>query len=84
MEDSFIDNGQQFHVMQLNIVLANKLRVDFAIFNNDKLIVFRAPIASITPPKIIAHITSHIVSNMPLIPPSTTIRRVSQLIKEYL
>ena len=55
--------------MQLNIVLANKLRVDFAIFNNDKLIVFKAPIASITPPKIIAHITSHIVSNMPLIPP---------------
>ena len=50
-------------------VLANNLKVVSAHFNNALLIVFKAPIASITPPNTIVPITKKIVFIIPSIPP---------------
>ena len=43
--------------------------IDFPRFNNDTVILFKAPIDSITPPKTIAVITNQIVFIIPNIPP---------------
>ena len=67
--DKYWSDAVKLTVKQLMAVVANKLNVDFAILKSDSLIFLKAPIASITPPKIIAHITSHIVSSIPDIPP---------------
>ena len=47
----------------------NSLNVDLAQINNLSLIVLSAPIASIAPPKTIAHIINQMVFIIPFIPP---------------
>ena len=54
---------------QVQAVVAMTEPVLSAYCMMDWLIFFRAPLASITPPKHIAQIISHIVFNIPYIPP---------------
>src|SRR5690606_31461779 len=59
-----------FSAKQLATVLANRPKVVVAILKRALLILAKAPIASITPPKTIAHIISQMVLSMPDIPPA--------------
>ena len=50
-------------------MLENSPTIDFAELIKKNEILFKAPIASIVPPKTIAAITSHIVFSIPFMPP---------------
>ncbi|CEN34403.1 hypothetical protein CCYN74_100149 [Capnocytophaga cynodegmi] len=57
-----------FNAKQLITVLANSPKVEVNKCSKKAVIRSKAPIASITPPKAIAQIMSHIVLSIPLIP----------------
>ncbi len=54
---------------QLITVVANKPKIESAIFRSDLVIRANAPIASIIPPKTMAQEIKRIVHIIPLIPP---------------
>ena len=58
-----------FNAKQLPTVEANKPKVECANFNKDSLILDKAPMASIIPPKTIAHKINQIVGSIFAIQP---------------
>ena len=46
--------------------------LDFTKWSNEEVIVLKKPVTSIIPPKLIAQMISHIVFNIPDIPPVDT------------
>ena len=59
-----------FKPIQLTTVLKNNPKIEVASFNNSLVILAKAPMASIVPPKTIAQQIRKIVHNIPFIPPA--------------
>ena len=58
-----------FKTIQLAVVLKNKPKTELAMLSIALLILAKAPMASIIPPKTMAQMISHTVPNIPCMPP---------------